>query len=175
MTSIDWLKTATGRILLRQESSRIRLALESIFGDQFVQIGTWGGDEFRRFARTKRATVIGVAADEGPVAGQAEGTTEGTTEGKGADLITAANCLGIANDSIDIVLLPHVLEAADEKSREGSEIPLRGDLAADLRKWLADKLETLQGEARRRGEPIPARLPAAPADEPQSSLQIRAV
>ncbi len=53
-----------------------------------------------------------------------------------------------------------VLEAADEKSRRGADIPLRDDLAADLRQWLADKLEALQGEARRRGEPIPARLPA---------------
>ncbi len=78
----------------------MRLALESIFGDQFLQIGAWGGDEFRRFARTKRATVIGEA--------------EGSAEGKRADLITAANCLGIANDSVDVVLLPHILEAADD-------------------------------------------------------------
>jgi len=96
MTSIDWLKTATGRILLRQESGRVRLALESIFGDQFVQIGTWGGDEFRRFARTKRTTVIGETAD------------------KTADLVSAANCLGIANDSVDVILLPHVLEVTDD-------------------------------------------------------------
>ena len=53
-----------------------------------------------------------------------------------------------------------VLGAADEKNREGSEIPLRADLVADLRRWLADRLEALQSEARRRGEPIPARLPA---------------
>jgi len=32
-----------------------------------------------------------------------------------------------------------ILEAADEKNREGSTIPLRADLAADLRQWLADK------------------------------------
>ncbi len=32
-----------------------------------------------------------------------------------------------------------VLDAADEKNREGSTIPLRADLAADLRQWLADK------------------------------------
>jgi integrase len=33
-------------------------------------------------------------------------------------------------------------------------------LAADLREWLADKLRSLQGEARAKGAPIPARLPA---------------
>ncbi len=53
-----------------------------------------------------------------------------------------------------------VLDAADEKNREGSEIVLRSDLAADLRQWLSDKLERCQSEARREGKPIPARLPA---------------
>ena len=42
-----------------------------------------------------------------------------------------------------------VLEAADEKNREGSTIPLRADLAADLRGWLADKATALQEAARR--------------------------
>ena len=32
-----------------------------------------------------------------------------------------------------------VLDAADEKNRQGSTIPLRADLAADLREWLAAK------------------------------------
>ena len=53
-----------------------------------------------------------------------------------------------------------VLNAADEKNRQGSEIALRDDLAADLRDWLDDKLQRLQGEARDSGAPIPARLPS---------------
>ncbi len=52
------------------------------------------------------------------------------------------------------------LDAADEKNREGNGVAIRADLAADLRHWLADKLVKLQTEARRRGAPIPARLPA---------------
>src|SRR5262245_29409434 len=52
------------------------------------------------------------------------------------------------------------LDAADEKNREGNEIPIRDDLAANLLRWLADKLWRLQEQARGRGEPIPARLPA---------------
>jgi integrase len=56
--------------------------------------------------------------------------------------------------------LPHiVLDAADEKNRQGSEIMLRDDLTGDLRGWLVDTLVRLQAEARRQGEPIPARLP----------------
>jgi integrase len=52
------------------------------------------------------------------------------------------------------------LEAAAEKSREGNAVPIRADLADDLRQWLADKLARLQAEALRTGAPIPARLPA---------------
>ncbi len=51
------------------------------------------------------------------------------------------------------------LDAADEKNREGNDIPLRDDLAADLRDWLANKLRRLQEEARQAGTAIPARLP----------------
>src|SRR5207244_10147599 len=51
------------------------------------------------------------------------------------------------------------LDAADEKNREGSDIPLRDDLAADLRDGLADKLHWLQAEALTGASPVPARLP----------------
>jgi len=52
-----------------------------------------------------------------------------------------------------------VLNAKDEKNRKGSEIPVRADLAAELRAWLDEKLSVLQEAARRGGDPIPARLP----------------
>ncbi len=42
-----------------------------------------------------------------------------------------------------------ILNAADEKNREGSTIPLRADLAADLRGWLAEKATALQEAAQR--------------------------
>ncbi len=51
------------------------------------------------------------------------------------------------------------LDAADEKSREGSQIVIRDDLVADLREWLEYKLGVLRAEARRVGESIPVRLP----------------
>ena len=37
-----------------------------------------------------------------------------------------------------------VLDAADDKAGRGAEIPLRGDLADDLRLWLADRLEAVR-------------------------------
>ncbi|HJZ53520.1 MAG TPA: site-specific integrase [Gemmataceae bacterium] len=50
------------------------------------------------------------------------------------------------------------LAAADEKNCQGSYIPIRDDLAADLRAWIAEKLADLQTTAREAGEPVPARL-----------------
>ena len=52
------------------------------------------------------------------------------------------------------------LAAADEKNRRGSSIPLRLDLAADLRQWLGDRLEALRRECRVAGKPLLADLPA---------------
>jgi len=67
--------------------------------------------------------------------------------------------LTVAHLRLDDAVPFVALDAADEKNREGNDIPLRDDLAADLRGWLADKLRRLQEEARRAGAPIPARLP----------------
>lgn len=87
----DWLSTPTGRQLLREELQEVRSALDSVFGDQFLQIGIWGDVGFHRHARTQHATV---AAEALP-----------------AELITRPEQLSIATDSIDVVFLPHVLES----------------------------------------------------------------
>jgi integrase len=50
------------------------------------------------------------------------------------------------------------LAAADEKNRQGSEIVLRDDLAADLRAWLAEKLAIFQAAASREGGPDPRQV-----------------
>ena len=51
-----------------------------------------------------------------------------------------------------------ILAAADAKTREAAEIPLRADLASDLALWVSDKLQAVRSEARAAGEPTPARL-----------------
>jgi integrase len=53
------------------------------------------------------------------------------------------------------------LNPADEKNRQGSDIPLRADLAMELSSWLKDRLTELQAEARANGKPRPVRLPAS--------------
>jgi SAM-dependent methyltransferase len=92
-----WLNTLTGRNLLREEVRQVRRALDSIFGDQLVQVGGWGDAAlFRRLARTRRAAVF----------------TGGAMPG--SDAVSAPDALAIAADSIDAVLLPHTLELADD-------------------------------------------------------------
>ncbi len=88
-----WLETGTGRDLLREESRQVAAAFENIFGDQFLQVGTWGDPAlFRRYARTRRYAVVA------PVTGP------------GVDFLSAPEDLAVATDSIDAVFLPHVLE-----------------------------------------------------------------
>lgn len=92
-----WLTSGTGRDLLREEAQQVAAALDSVFGDQLIQLGVWGGaGQFRRFARTRRMAVAAAA----PVAG--------------VDLVTEPDDLAIASDSVDAVLLPHVLENAED-------------------------------------------------------------
>lgn len=92
-----WLNTLTGRNLLREEVRQVRRALDAIFGDQFVQLGSWGDPAlFRRLARTRRAAVFT------------------TRRGQGGDAVMAPDCLAIASESVDAVLLPHTLELADD-------------------------------------------------------------
>jgi len=54
-----------------------------------------------------------------------------------------------------------VLNPADEKNRQGSNIPLRADLATEISAWIDQRLSDLQRRARDHGDPIPARLPAS--------------
>jgi integrase len=66
------------------------------------------------------------------------------------------------------------LDAADEKNREGNDIPLRADLAADLLGWLTDKLHRTQEATRLTLQPVPLRLAPTTAvfDVPAGLLRI---
>jgi integrase len=69
--------------------------------------------------------------------------------------------LTVAQLELDGPLVYAVLDAADEKNRRGSSVPLRADLAVELSTWLEEKLTASQAEAQRQGRPIPMRLPAS--------------
>ncbi|MGI9344060.1 MAG: class I SAM-dependent methyltransferase [Gammaproteobacteria bacterium] len=96
MVSSEWLESGGGKSLLQEETKRVRRALESVFGDQFLQIGGWGAQRFSRHARTRRSAIIDERA------------------GPEVDIVTAPDCMGIASDSVDVALLPHVLETHDD-------------------------------------------------------------
>jgi len=92
----DWFDTPLGRRCLAAEQRVVRRTLDTVFGEQFLQIGAWGpADAFLRYARTQRRALVDWRA------------------GVGADLVTDLGRLAIASDSIDAVLLPHTLELTD--------------------------------------------------------------
>jgi len=89
----EWLSTPLGRRCLANEQRLMRGALERVFGEQFLQIGSWGAQNtFLRFARTQRRALL----DWRP--------------GVAADVISDPERLAVASDSVDAVLLPHTLE-----------------------------------------------------------------
>jgi SAM-dependent methyltransferase len=93
----DWLTTPVGRRCLANEQRLIRQTLDRVFGEQLLQIGSWGGDDsFLRYARTQRQALIGWPGVDA-----------------GADLVCEPERLAVQTDSIDAVLLPHTLETTD--------------------------------------------------------------
>ncbi|MED5461477.1 MAG: hypothetical protein VYC03_02580, partial [Pseudomonadota bacterium] len=45
----QWLKTPLGRILLKQEERLVEQAFDGLFGEQCLQLGSWGeSDTFLR-------------------------------------------------------------------------------------------------------------------------------
>ena len=93
----QWLATPFGAALLQRESRVVEESLDGIFGEQCLQLGLWGEPNlFLRHARTQRKWHI----DEG----QAD---------TGAAAIGQFHRLPVQDDSIDCVILPHVLDYSD--------------------------------------------------------------
>ena len=92
----DWLQTGLGQALLQLESRVVEEALDGLFGEQCLQLGLWGQQRtFLRFARTQRSCLIAEGPEEEPSA------------------IAELHKLPVESDSIDVVLLPHVLDYND--------------------------------------------------------------
>lgn len=94
---MKWLDTAAGQGLLEQERLLAAVALERVFGDQIIQIGSWGPPgQLLEAARTQFTAVLGDSGEPGVGA------------------IVAAQRLAILTDSVDAVILPHTLELSAE-------------------------------------------------------------
>jgi SAM-dependent methyltransferase len=88
-----WLESEAGRALLQQERVQVARALDRVFGDQIVQISSWGPSEmFIEIARTQIALLVG------------------DREECGVNAVMAPSRLAILTDSVDAVFLPHTLE-----------------------------------------------------------------
>lgn len=88
-----WLDSKTGQALFKQECVLAGRILERVFGDQIVQIGSWGAPgELLATARTQAALIFAMAASGGSHA------------------VCLPDRLAIRTDSVDAVLLPHTLE-----------------------------------------------------------------
>jgi SAM-dependent methyltransferase len=90
------LQTPLGEALLQQESRMVEEALDGIFGEHCLQLGSWGdGRTFLRHTRTQRCCLIAEDATGDPSA------------------IAELHRLPVESDSIDAVLLPHALDYSD--------------------------------------------------------------
>jgi SAM-dependent methyltransferase len=93
----QWLTSPLGEALLQQEGRLVEEALDGIFGEQCLQLGLWGdANAFLKHARTQRTWLIDEGTDDGAPAAVGE-----------------FHHLPVQDDSIDCVVLPHVLDYSD--------------------------------------------------------------
>ena len=99
----EWLTRGLGEALLQQESRIVEEAFDGIFGEQCLQLGLWGEPQtFLKYSRTQRKYLID------------EGIPESMdTAAAAPSAIGQLHNLPIETDSVDCVLLPHVLDYSD--------------------------------------------------------------
>jgi len=97
MQPTNWLGTPLGRRCLSNEQRLVRDVLDCVFGEEMLQVGTWGArDAFLSHARTQRVAVLDKSNEAGDV-----------------DVLSRLDRLAIAADSIDAIVLPHTLERSE--------------------------------------------------------------
>src|SRR5690348_8395350 len=95
---LAWWASPIGGALIAAESQLLGEALEDVFGWELLQIGAWGGGrELLSGARTRHQAIVA------PPALSAS-----------ADIRARPTQLPVISDSIDAVLLPHILEFATD-------------------------------------------------------------
>ncbi len=92
----EWLQSSLGEALLKLESRIVEEAIDGLFGEYCLQLGLWGQQRtFLRHARTQRSCLIAEGSAEQPSA------------------VAQLHKLPVESDSVDVVLLPHVLDYSD--------------------------------------------------------------
>jgi SAM-dependent methyltransferase len=94
---MDWLDTTAGKRLLQQERELAGQVLERVFGDQIVQIGSWGPPGgLLEASRTQYSVLLG----------------EHDLPGVKARVVPER--LAIRTDCVDAIVLPHTLELSQD-------------------------------------------------------------
>ena len=91
-----WFETPLGRRLLCKESDMLQQILPHLFGYHLLQISNVGHSNFLNSSLIKHRCILSKAAN--------------TINKPYTSVYGLADMLPIANDSIDVVVLPHVLE-----------------------------------------------------------------
>jgi SAM-dependent methyltransferase len=93
-----WWSSPLGAALIAAESQLLAEALEDVFGWELLQVGAWGGArELLSGARTRHQAIL---------------ATPGLSSS--ADICGRPTQLPVISDSMDAVLLPHILEFATD-------------------------------------------------------------
>ncbi|MGE0384595.1 MAG: class I SAM-dependent methyltransferase [Gammaproteobacteria bacterium] len=96
-----WLASAPGSVLVQAEQSRSVQALPNLFGYHLIQLGTLPDADLLASSRISHRAVVEVDRPQGAGACSAV-------------LFCDASALPFAADSVDVVVLPHVLEFEED-------------------------------------------------------------
>lgn len=125
----QWLQTPPGQCLLAWEQAQLDQAVTDLFGFHALQMGLPQLQALRANRMPDRWVACGTFGDEGmeggdePLAG-----VEGMHEGGGqrpmrlTSLCCAPEALPFADQSLDLVVLPHTLERAEDPHRSLAEV-----------------------------------------------------
>lgn len=94
----QWFEHSPGREFIQAECQRLRRAFATMFGYHLVQVGALGAGEYLQSSRIPHRVVVATEHEGGGAHG----------------LMCTPGALPIASDTVDVVLLPHVLEFAEE-------------------------------------------------------------
>jgi SAM-dependent methyltransferase len=92
----DWFERPLGNYIRERERQILDAILPNLFGYHFIQLGTIFGDSILESTRIGHRICVQL---------EEEGQQQ-----TGADLVCASDSLPIASDTIDVVVLPHILE-----------------------------------------------------------------
>jgi len=99
----QWHDGPLGRALIAAEARLLATTFDDVFGQELLQLGTWGaGRELLAQSRIRRQSVV-ADAQPSPSVGEV-----------GGDLVANLAHLPISSGSVDAVLLPHTLEYAPD-------------------------------------------------------------